>query len=158
VGSAAVQLARLQGATVVAIAQADKAGVVAGLGASRMLSRADDLIQSLGRDSVDVVIDVVGGAAFGRLLEVLRPGGRYAVAGAIAGPVVELDLRTLYLKDLSLLGCTVTTAGQFAALVRRIEQGQLRPVVGAIFPLRQAREAQDAFLSKAQAGKIVLVP
>ena len=72
--------------------------------------------------------------------------------------MVELDLRTLYLKDLSLLGCTVTTPGQFAALVQRIEQGQLRPVVGAIFPLRQAREAQDAFLGKAQAGKIVLVP
>lgn len=158
VGSAAVQLARLQGATVVAIAQADKAGVVTGLGASRILSRSDDLLRALGRNSVDVVIDVVGGAAFGCLLEVLRPGGRYAVAGAIAGPVVELDLRTLYLKDLSLLGCTVTTAGQFAELVRHIEQGRLRPVVGAIFPLRQVREAQDAFLSKAQAGKIVLVP
>ena len=158
VGSAAVQLARLQGATVVAITQADKAGVVAGLGASRTLARTDDLLQALGRDSVGVVIDVVGGAAFGRLLDVLCPGGRYAVAGAIAGPLVQLDLRTLYLKDLTLLGCTVTTAAQFAALVQRIEQGQLRPVVGAVYPLRQLREAQDAFLSKAHAGKIVLVP
>ena len=104
------------------------------------------------------MIDVVGGAAFGRLLEVLRRGGRYAVAGAIAGPMVELDLRTLYLKDLSLLGCTVTTPGAVCRAGAAHRAGALRPVVGAVFPLRQAREAQDAFLSKAQAGKIVLVP
>jgi NADPH:quinone reductase-like Zn-dependent oxidoreductase len=158
VGSAVVQLARLQGATVLAITQADKAALVQGLGAARTLTRADDLGQSLGRESVDVVIDVVGGPAFGQLLEVLRRRGRYAVAGAIAGPVVELDLRTLYLKDLSLYGCTVTTAEQFAALVRHIEQGRLRPVVGAVYPLPQVHAAQTDFLSKAQAGKIVLVP
>jgi NADPH:quinone reductase-like Zn-dependent oxidoreductase len=110
------------------------------------------------RESVDVVIDLVGGTAFCGLLEVLRRGGRYAVAGAIAGPVVNLDLRTLYLKDLSLLGCTVTTAEQFRTLVRSIEQGLLRPLVGAVYPLRQVREAQEAFLGKAHAGKIVLVP
>jgi NADPH:quinone reductase-like Zn-dependent oxidoreductase len=158
VGSAAVQLARLNGATVIAVTQSGKAGIVAGLGAARVVSRADDLLQTLGPESVDAVIDVVGGPAFDSLLGVLRRGGRYAVAGAIAGPVVPLDLRTLYLKDLTLYGCTVTTAGQFAALVRLIEGGRLRPVVGAVYPLHQLREAQDAFLSKAQAGKIVLVP
>ena len=81
------------------------------------------------------MIDVVGGSRFKQLLEVLRRGGRYAVAGAIAGPVVELDLRTLYLKDLRLLGCTIPDAEVFANLVRYIEGGEIRPLVSATFPL-----------------------
>ncbi len=84
-------------------------------------------VEVLGRESMDVVVDVVGGAAFAGLLDVLRRGGRYAVAGAIAGPVVPLDLRTLYLKDLRLLGCTVTTPAVFARLVDLIQSGALQP-------------------------------
>ena len=49
---------------------------------------------------MDAIVDAVGGDAFPALLELLRRGGRYAAAGAIAGPIVALDLRTLYLKDL----------------------------------------------------------
>jgi NADPH:quinone reductase-like Zn-dependent oxidoreductase len=67
-----------------------------------------------------------------------------------------LDLRTLYLKDLRLLGCTVLDEGVFAGLVRRIEDGQLRPVVAATFPLSQIVAAQELFLSKRHVGKIVL--
>ncbi|SAK80071.1 Zinc-binding dehydrogenase [Caballeronia catudaia] len=59
-----------------------------------------------GENSVDVVVDVVGGEQWPDLLKVLRLGGRYAIAGAIAGPIAKIDLRTLYLKDLTLTGCT----------------------------------------------------
>ena len=107
---------------------------------------------------MDVVVDVVGGDAFTGLLDVLKRGGRYAVAGAIAGPVVPLDLRTLYLKDLRLLGCTVTTPAVFARLVDLIQQGALQPVVRAVYPLADIAVAQSDFLGKAQTGKIVLVP
>ena len=60
------------------------------------------------------------------MLEVLRRGGRYAVSGAIAGPMVELDLRTLYLKDLRLLGCTILEPQLFTNLVGYIERGEIR--------------------------------
>ena len=113
-------------------------------------------MSALGRETVDVVVDVVGGPAFPALLEVLKRGGRYAVAGAIAGPIVPLDLRTLYLKDLRLLGCTVTPQGVFARLVDLIQTGQLRPVVRVIYPLAHIAAAQSDFLGKAHAGKIVL--
>ncbi|MFX9915823.1 zinc-binding dehydrogenase, partial [Acinetobacter baumannii] len=83
----------------------------------------------LADSAFDVVIDVVGGAAFPDLLRALKPGGRYAVAGAIAGPLVELDLRTLYLKDLTLIGCTVLDRQVFPNLVGYIERGEIRPVV-----------------------------
>ena len=158
VGSAVVQLARRRGAQVIAIAGAKKAAAVMSLGAGRVLERNADLERELGRESVDVVVDVVGGAQFSSLLAVLRGGGRYAVAGAIAGPRVELDLRTLYLKDLRLIGCTDLEPQVFANLVGYIERGEIKPVVSATYPLSEIAAAQTAFLSKAHVGKIVLVP
>jgi NADPH:quinone reductase-like Zn-dependent oxidoreductase len=153
-----VQLARLRGARVIAVTTRDKARDVVALGAQQTVERGANLVHALGRESVDVVVDVVGGAAFADLLEVLKRGGRYAVAGAIAGPVVPLDLRTLYLKDLRLLGCTVTTPAVFARLVDLIQQGALQAVIRGVYPLADIAVAQSDFLGKAQTGKIVLVP
>jgi NADPH:quinone reductase-like Zn-dependent oxidoreductase len=158
VGSAAVQLARRRGARVIAVAATDKAAAVSALGAERVIERAADPEQLLGGESVDVVVDVAGGGGFAARLAVLRRGGRYTTAGAIAGPVVELDLRTLYLKDLTLFGATVLGAGVFASLVRYIEGGEIRPLVAAVLPLREIVAAQQQFLAKAHTGKIILVP
>ncbi len=158
VGSAAVQLARRRGATVFALAGASKAAFVTSLGASRVLDRDVDLLAVLGSESVDAVLDVAGGAAFPGLLGILRRGGRYAVAGAIAGPLVDLDLRTLYLKDLRLLGCTVLDDGVFGRVVGYIERGEIRPVVARTYPLREIVAAQREFLEKRHTGKIVLLP
>ncbi|HEX7375419.1 MAG TPA: alcohol dehydrogenase family protein [Steroidobacteraceae bacterium] len=158
VGSAAVQLAVRRGATVVALAHPSKASDLEALGARRVLPRDADLLAALGSESVDVVVDAVGGAQFPAFLAVLQRGGSYAVAGAIAGPLVELDLRTLYLKDLRLLGCTVTPPHVFENLVRYVERGEIRPLVSATYPLAQIVAAQAAFLKKAHTGKIVLLP
>lgn len=156
VGSAAVQLARARGARVIAVSGASKAAAVAALGAETVLDRAADLVATLGAHSVDVVIDLVGGPRWPALLDVLRPRGRYAVSGAIAGPIVELDLRTLYLKDLSFFGCTVLESEVFPNLVRRIEAGEIVPLVAATFALRDIAAAQAAFGEKRHVGKIVL--
>jgi NADPH:quinone reductase-like Zn-dependent oxidoreductase len=157
VGSAAVQLARRRSARVVALAGADKAARVSQLGAAIVLSRDADLLETLGHDTVDVVIDVVGGPGFPVLLNVLRRGGRYAVAGAIGGAKVVLDLRTLYLKDLRLLGCTLTDVSVFANLVRYLEAGEVSPVVAQTYPLSAIAQAQREFLEKQHTGKLVLV-
>ena len=156
VGSAAVQLARARGARVVAVTSPAKADDLRRLGAARTLDREAELVAELGSSSIDVVVDVVAGPRWPELLEVLRPGGRYAVAGAIAGPIVELDVRTLYLKDLSFFGCTVLEPEVFPALVERIERGEVRPLVAATYPLREIAAAQRAFLAKGHTGKIVL--
>jgi NADPH:quinone reductase-like Zn-dependent oxidoreductase len=156
VGSAAVCLASARGARVTGVAARAKHEALLALGATSVLDRRASLLDEVGRDSFDVVIDVVGGDAWPQLLDVLRPGGRYAVSGAIAGPTVALDLRTLYLKDLTLFGCTVLAPGVFAGLVRRIEAGEARPVVAATFPLERIAEAQATFLEKGHVGKIVL--
>ncbi len=156
VGSAAVQLAVARGAEVVAVAAPSKADAVAALGAARVIGRDDNPAEAIGRDAFDTVIDVVGGAGWPHLLDALRPGGRYAVSGAIAGPMVELDLRTLYLKDLQLLGGTIVEPAVFGALIGRIERREIRPLVAAVFPLADIVAAQQLFESKTHVGKIVL--
>jgi len=158
VGSAAVQLARARGANVIAVTSGSKARSLAALGAGETLDRGEDFVARIGADVVDVVVDLVAGPKWPALLHVLRPGGRYAVAGAIGGPVVELDVRTLYLKDLSLFGCTALNPGVFGDLVRRIERGEVAPLVAATYPLRDIALAQEAFAAKRHVGKIVLDP
>jgi NADPH:quinone reductase-like Zn-dependent oxidoreductase len=157
VGSAAVQLAKRRGAHVTAIAGADKAQAVSAFGADRVLPRDADLESLFGEEYFDVIIDVVGGAQFSGLLNTLKRGGRYAVAGAISGPIVSLDLRTLYLKDLTLIGCTVLEREVFPNLIAYIERGEIKPLVAAIYPLAEIVAAQEAFLTKRHVGKIVLV-
>ena len=157
VGSAAVQLARRRGAHVIAVAGADKHAAVRALGAAECLARDADLAHALGAESVDVVIDLVGGAQWPALLDVLKRGGRYASSGAIAGPLVILDLRTLYLKDLTLVGCTFQDDRIFDNLVGYIERGEIAPVVAHTFALRDIALAQAAFGAKNFVGKIVLL-
>lgn len=158
VGSAAVQLARRRGAEVVGVTSAAKVEAVRSLGTDRVLSRDDDLLVELGSESVDVVIDNVVGDAFGPHLELLRRGGRYVSSGAIAGPKVELDLRTLYLKDLTLFGTTAWDEAVFPNLVRYVEAGEIRPLVDEVYPLERIVDAQRRFAAKDHLGKIVLLP
>jgi NADPH:quinone reductase-like Zn-dependent oxidoreductase len=156
VGSAAVQLARSRGARVFAVTSPHKSEAVLKLGAEDTFDRECSLVEALGHNSVDVVVDLVAGSKWPELLDILRPGGRYAVAGAIGGPIVELDIRTLYLKDLSFFGCTVLEPDVFSNLVSQIESGDVVPLVAESFPLERIAEAQDAFMSKKHTGKIVL--
>lgn len=160
VGTALVQLVRRRGALPFAVCGREKADRVRALGAEAVLAREDgDLavqLEGLGLDSVDVVVDVVGGKDWAQLLGLLRRGGRYAVAGAVAGPVVEFDLRTLYLADLTLVGVAVTPPELFPDLVGYVERGEIRPVVASTYPLERARDAQAAFVEARHVGKIVL--
>jgi NADPH:quinone reductase-like Zn-dependent oxidoreductase len=158
VGLAAVQLAKRRGATVIAICSAAKAAEVRASGADWTFDRDADLSADIGKASVDVVIDIVGGPRCSQLLDLLRPGGRYAISGAIGGPVAEIDLRTIYLKDLSVLGCTFQEDEVFENLIQYVERGEVRPVVSGTYPLEDIARAQEDFLSKKHVGKLVLVP
>ncbi|MEO3413527.1 zinc-binding dehydrogenase [Roseovarius sp. CAU 1744] len=154
VGLAAVQLAALRGARVLAQTSPAKADVVRRAGACETLDRG----QTPGARSVTVAIDLVGGPDWGALLEALRPGGRYATAGAIAGPIVEADLRTIYLNDLTIFGVTYQPPESFAGLVALINQGRVRPLVSKTYPLKEIVAAQADFAAKKYPGKLVLLP
>lgn len=125
VGSAAVQLAKRRGATVIAMASEAKAIGILALGADRFVGRDAGIVKAIGENSVDVVVDLVAGKQLPSFFDVLRRGGRYATAGAIAGPLVQLDLRSIYLKDISLFGCTFQEDVVFGNLIRYIEAGEI---------------------------------
>ncbi|ASP48963.1 alcohol dehydrogenase family protein [Cognaticolwellia beringensis] len=156
VGSAAIQLAKARGAHVIAVTSPAKKHQLMNLGADEVVFRDDNLVEILGENSVDVVIDLVAGIQWPQFLEVLKSKGRYAVSGAIGGALVELDVRTLYLKDLSFYGCTVLEPGVFQNLINCIEQKKIIPVVALTFPLKDIYTAQKVFQEKQHVGKIVL--
>ena len=159
VGGALIQLAKRRGARVLAITSAGKASVVGNLGADEVLDRAEDGLAEAVRHrtgGVHVLADVVGGDQFAPLFESIRRGGHYTTAGAIGGPIVSLDLRTLYLNDLTMHGATVLPPEVFANLVGYIERGEIRPLVAATFPLEEMAAAQESFMSKSHVGNIVI--
>ena len=158
VGSAVVQLAKRRGATVSAIAGKAKMDQVRSIGADRVIARGDDIVAGLGENSVDVVVDNVAGPAFGSLLKILKRGGRYVSSGAIGGPLVTLDMRNFYLKDLTMVGCTAWDEPVFPNIISYIERGELRPIVAKIVPLERIVDAQREFLKKKHFGNFVLIP
>lgn len=159
VGGALVQLAKRRGARVIAMASEAKHDEVRTFGPDRILPRApEDLHAALGAEKVTVVADVVGGPYWPRLIDCLERGGRYTCSGAIAGPIVELDLRTFYLRDLTFSGSTVIEPGVMKNLIRYIEAGEVRPALAASYPLDQLHDAQAAFIEKRHTGNIVVLP
>ncbi len=161
VGTALVQLAKLRGARVIAVASQEKAPRLRELGADLFVPRdTDDLAgtvhELVGERAVDVVCDVVGGPILIDLLRVLRRGGRFATGGAIAGPVAEIDLRDLIYKDLTLIGVANPERQTTEKLVSYIERGEIAPLVDAVYPLERLAEAQLAFAARRHVGKLVI--
>lgn len=158
VGSALIQLMKRRQAEVIAVTSASKVDEVRRIGADSILTRDTDLVEVLGLESVDVVIDNVGGPGFSVMLQLLRRGGRYVSSGAIAGPIVSLDMRNMYLKDITLIGCTAWDKSVFPNLISYIEHGEIRPLLAKTYPLDRIADAQRDFVGKDHIGKLVLIP
>ena len=163
VGSAIIQLARARGAIPIAIVGPGKEEAVLDIGAEAVVTRGQDnlveaVAEAIGGAPIDVVADLVAGPMFNDLLRILRPEGRYTTAGAIAGPVVQLDLRTMYLKQLELHGSSQGSRADFRRLVGYIESDKIRPLVGGIYRLSDFHRAQSDFMAKNFVGKLVVVP
>lgn len=161
VGSALIQLANRREATTIAMASESKHEQLKSFLPDAIIARAPDDLKSvlnaaIGQETVSVVADVVGGENWSELISALARNGRYACSGAIAGPIVELDLRTLYLNDLTFYGCTIVERGTFASLVNYIERSEVTPVVACVYPLEKLREAQQQLIDKQHVGNIVV--
>ncbi len=163
VGSALIQLVKRRGAMVIALASEAKHDDLRNLAPDAILPRGPvDLKAALkaatGHDTVTVVADIVGGAYFPTLIDALARGGRYTCSGAIAGPIVSLDLRTFYLRDLTFTGSTVLPPAIFTDLVGYIERGKVKPLLAESYPLTELHAAQTAFIAKKHTGNIVVTP
>ena len=163
VGSALIQLAKRRKAKVFAITSQSKMDMIRDLDADEVFDRNGENLEKNIREVIsdgelNAVADIVGGTGFTMYLDLLCRGGRYVTSGAIAGPIVDLDLRTLYLKDLEMHGATVMKVGIFEKLVSYIENSEIRPLLAQTFPLSRIKKAQEEFLNKQHIGNFVILP
>lgn len=163
VNTAAIQIAALAGATLYVVGStAEKLAQAGSLGADHLIDRSEDadwsrsVYMMTGKRGVDVVVDNVGKATMAASLRAARTGGRILTVGNTSGPVYELDNRYLFAKHLSLLGSTMGTRPDFDKVMGLLFRGRLKPVIGANFPLAEARQAQQVMAEGEQFGKIVL--
>lgn len=161
-GSFAIQIAKHAGARVAVTSHSDeKLSRARALGANIGInySRFEwdvEIKRLLNGSGMDVVIDSVGKATFSRSLDALNPGGRLVTFGTTSGALTELDIRKLYHKQLSIFGTTMGSHQEFAHMLRAVDAGQIRPVIGRVFPLSDAGLAHQYMEQQEQFGKIVL--
>ncbi len=161
VGSAAVQIAKLFGATVIATARgAKKLEAAQKLGADHVVDYdTQDFLAEVkkltGKRGVDVVFEHVGKSTWEKSLLSLTQGGRLVTCGATTGYDVVTDLRYVFYKKLSILGSTMGTKGELFEILRAVEAGRLNPVVGAVLPLARAREGHALLENRETFGKVV---
>ncbi len=163
VGTALIKLAKIRGAKVTAISSGEKVNLVKELGCNEIINRSVPEAIFLGqikemKNSFDVVADTVAGSWLSKIFDTIHPGGKYVCSGAIAGPIVNLDLRKLYLKDITAIGSTSWIEESFSRIVDLIESKQIDPVVHKSFSLKDIIEAQKLFVEKKPFGKIALIP
>ena len=162
VSLAALRIAKMFGARVIVTSSDDaKLAAARQLGADFTLNhktqKVSQEIRALtNKRGVDVVIENVGAATWDESLRSLRRGGRLVTCGATSGPNVGLDLRRLFWHHWSILGSTMGNAAEYAEIVRRLSQGELRPIVDRVFPLARAREAYERLQRGEQFGKVVV--
>ncbi len=162
VNTAAIQIAKLAGARVFAVgSNAQKLALAEDLGADFLIDRSKEdwskaVFKLTQRRGVDVVVDNVGQASWMGSIRALRRGGRMLVVGNTSGPKFELDIRYLFVKQISILGSTMGSRDDYAAVMKLLFQGKLKAVIGGEFPLAKGRRAQEALAAGEIPGKIVL--
>ena len=136
---------------------------VKALGAHHAYDRLEeDWVAGVRRDTakagVDVILDSVGGPMWSGMMRVLAVQGRLVSYGATAGPKVELDMRHMFWKQLSVMGSTMGTPAEYRAAMRAVFRGEMAPVIHDVFSLDRTREAHELLEAGEVFGKVVVKP
>ncbi|HRE49361.1 MAG TPA: zinc-binding dehydrogenase [Aggregatilineales bacterium] len=163
VNSASIPIAKYAGATVYVVgSSAAKLEEAAALGADHLIDRSLDpdwaraVYKLTGRAGVDVVVDNVGKDTYFQSIRAVKRGGRILTVGNTSGALMELDLRYVFSKQISLIGSTMAPRRDFITVMNLIFAGKLTPKVGAVYPLAEAAAAHIALERGDVFGKIVL--
>ncbi|MCL5283643.1 MAG: zinc-binding dehydrogenase [Armatimonadetes bacterium] len=161
VGAAAIPIAKLAGARVIAASRTEvKRNQALQIGADEAVDSGGNFAETImaitGGQGVDVVVEHVGPATFSQSVASLRRGGRLVTCGSTTGPTTEFTLRTLFGRELSLIGGMLGTRSEFATVMSLVAGGKLKPTIDRTFPLDEAADAQRRLLAQEQFGKIVL--
>jgi NADPH:quinone reductase-like Zn-dependent oxidoreductase len=153
VGSTAVQLARWAGAEVIGTGRSHSRSLVMELGADRFVALDEDRLEDAAGSGfqADVVFDMVGGEVLARSSTLLKPGGALVSVVSWELPADRDDIRKVFFIQES-------DRVQLAELARLVDEGHLRPQVGAVYPLAQAVQAYQAKAAGGISGRFVLQP
>lgn len=164
VGMAGIQIAKYLGAHVISTVGNDKKIKPAQkIGANHVINyqkkEFDREVRAITKGKgVDVVLEHIGPQTFSKSLTCLKKKGRLVTCGVTSGSAIELDLRFFYARQLSIQGCYMGGISELRKVVHLAEAGKLKPVIDQIFPLKDARAAQERMLERKNFGKIILVP
>jgi len=159
-----LQIAKALGARVIVASRHDaKLAAAAALGADAGVNVTDPnwpklAVKLTGGEGPDVVLDSVGGETFAKALAAVRRGGRIVTYGATSGPVEKFELTRLFWKQVDILGSTMGTPSEFAAMLAMVRQGAIQPTVARVFALSEASAAHRYLEESNQFGKVVLDP
>ena len=164
VSTAAVQISKLMAASVYAVTKGSQmVDRVKALGADYVYDRElEDFSQELWKDTgkrgVNVALDSVGEPMWEGCVRSMAQGGRLLVFGGTGGSVVTSDVRSIFWKQLSILGCTMGTQKEFEEVMQLVFDGKLKPEIYDIMPLDQIRRAHSLLEAGEIFGKLVLIP
>jgi NADPH:quinone reductase-like Zn-dependent oxidoreductase len=162
VATAALQVGRLAGARVLAVASSpERAELARQLGAEEVLERREGTWaraawDATGRRGADVILDSVGESTWPDTIRTAAPGGRIVTCGATTGPEAPTDLRYVFWRQLAILGSTMASDAEYDAVMNQIDRGRLHPVVGKVLDLEEAGAAHRMLEAGEVAGKLVL--
>lgn len=164
VSTAAIQLAKLFGATVFAVtAGAENVRRVERLGADYVIDRLDSgfaraVWKATEKRGVDLAFDSVGEAIWPDILRSLARDGRLVTYGATTGPRGQVDIRLTFWKQLRIIGSTMSSRSEFEDVMGLVFEKKLEPAIDVVWPLDRAREAHERLEAGDAFGKIVLTP
>jgi len=164
VGSAAIQIAKDRGARVIATAGSEaKLSLARELGADEVVDHTDEnwgkeVKRLTDRRGCDVVIEHVGPATWKTSMAVLARKGRLVTCGGTTGPLVQILLPHLFMKNQSVLGSTMGPKSAFPEIFDKLAQGTYRAVVDQVLPLSEVARAHELLENRQVVGKIVLIP
>lgn len=164
VATAAVQIAKLAGAAVYAVTSGpENVRRVRELGADVVFDRLEEefsrsVWEATGKRGVDLVLDSVGEAVWEGCVRALAKGGRLVTYGATTGADGRVDIRRVFWNQLDIRGSTMASRAEFEEVMALVFAGRLDPVVDAVLPLDEIREAHARLEEGALFGKVVLTP
>jgi NADPH:quinone reductase-like Zn-dependent oxidoreductase len=163
-GTATILMAKAIGCMVITTVGDDaKVEKARALGADHVINYNTDRFEGVVRKitakkGVDVVFEHVGPETWVKSLTALAKNGKLVTCGATSGPAAKTDLRYVFTRQLSILGSMMGTRSELLEVAKLLEIGKLKPVIDSVYPLREARQAQEYLLSRKNFGKVILNP
>ncbi len=162
IGSAAIQIAKQIGSRVIStVGSNSKIAFAEKMDSDFVVNHSIDswskqVKDIAGKKGVDVIFEHPGPATWQNSMRLLAKGGRIVTCGATTGPIVEFDLRHLFMKQQTILGSTMSDMKSFNKVMKHIEKGHYKPFLDKVFPLSEITEAHKRIENREQMGKVVV--